>query len=158
ALLFLLLELGRHGRLASPLRPEQRRLLGAMAIVQGLALANHPDIVVFGAAWFWVVATQPAMRTPRVLGAVIATGLVVGLLPYAYPPWIAATRPDTMFRDVLGPDRLLRHMMGAQWTATEESYGWSMSRFSDFPLLFWHEMFALGLAGTVLGFVALRSR
>ena len=157
--LLLFLRLGEEGALGPTPTARQRRLLSLLLAAHGLSAGNHPVTVVFLPALAWLAWTQRAALRDRGLAVrSAATWAGCALLPYLYLPWAARAHPTTPFANVTRPLALARHMAGAQWTGDTASYGFAADRFAAFPAQVWHELFAAGLVGFVLGLLWLWQR
>jgi hypothetical protein len=155
--LLLFVRLGDEGPIGPSPSPRQRRLLLLLLAVHGLSMGNHPVTVVFLPALAWLAWTgRAALRDRALVALAAATWLGAGLLPYLYLPWSARAHPANPFGDVTTLSGLLRHMVGPQWTGRSASYGLAPDRLAAFPLQAWHELFAAGLLGLVLGLAWLR--
>ena len=149
---FLFLELGGEGPVGPSPSQRQRRLLLLLLAAYGLSAGNHPGTIVLVPAFAWLAWTgRAALRDLRLVALAAATGAATALLPYLYLPWAARTFPANPFGDVTSLPALARHMTGAQWTGQAASFGFSADRLAAFPLQAWHELFAAGALGLVVG-------
>ncbi len=157
--LFLALRLGGEGPLGPSPTRRQRTLVLLLVGAYGLSCGNHPVTVVLLPALAWLAWTQRAALRDRGLAlTAAATGIGAALLPYLYLPWAARAYPKTAFGDVTRLPVLLRHVTGVQWSGQGESFGIAPERFAALPTQLWHELFAVGLLGLLLGLAWLWSR
>ena len=158
-ILFLFLRLGAEGPLGPSPTRRQRALVLLLVGAFGLSCGNHPVTVVFLPAFAWLTWTQrAALRDRRLVATAALTWAATALLPYLYLPWAARAYPKTPFGDVTSLPTLLRHMAGVQWSGQGESFGLAPDRFAALPTQLWHELFAVGLLGLLLGLAWLWSR
>lgn len=150
--LLLVLRLAAMGPLGAAPGNGQRRGLLLLALAFGLSCGNHPATVVLVPPLAWLAWRERAALADRrcVLG-VLAVLFLAGGVPYAYLPYAAARHAATLYDDVRGLRPLLWHVLGVQWTASGESYGWSWDRLLDLPRMAWLELFAAGWAGAAAG-------
>ena len=150
--LYLLLLLGAEGPLGSRPTSRQRWLAVAVFVAHGLSFGNHPATVTLLPMLAWIAFQErAALRDFRFVASIFVAYGLSGLLPYLYLPWAASAHPTLQGSHLTTLSDLANFIAGTQWTAHEQSYGWSSDRFEAFPLQLFQELFVIGLLGTAIG-------